>query len=233
MYLNKLRIEEQRSYPGSPVGQTAAFKLLSSYLRSFFLNPLLQVSRNTPGTKQGTNEDSSQSDLHPIAIIFQSQTTRNSGPEDDYDMVTGVQEEITYYSPGTSWSKQKKTRSASQPPFLHENNLATIEADQVLLAIQQLAKNTNSGKFTCNILQVSKLPMSLTTAMPTLDGRSEKFEVFGYFFQTSLKIHNRLTEDEKINHFRALKRGDAYQTFKNINSPTRKNLGKILPSFRS
>ena len=68
--------------------------------------------------------------------------------------------------------------------------------------------------------------------MPTFDGKSEKFELFEDLFQTSLKIHNQLTEEDKINYFHSLKRGDALQTFKNITSPNRENLGEILTVFR-
>ena len=68
--------------------------------------------------------------------------------------------------------------------------------------------------------------------MPTFDGRTEKFELFEDLFQTSLKIHNQLTEEDKINYFYSLMRGDALQTFKNITSPNRENLGEILTVFR-
>ena len=60
-----------------------------SLLDDFLVNPLIQshsetapkTSRNAFGTNQGTNEDNSQSDPHPEAGIFRSQTTQNSGPE--------------------------------------------------------------------------------------------------------------------------------------------------------
>ena len=68
--------------------------------------------------------------------------------------------------------------------------------------------------------------------MPTFDGKSEKFKLFEDLFQTSLKIHNQLTEEGKINYFHSLMRGDALQTFKNITSPNRQNLGEILTVFR-
>ena len=68
--------------------------------------------------------------------------------------------------------------------------------------------------------------------MPTFDGKSEKFEPFEDLFQTSLRIHNQLTEEDKINYFHSLMRGDALQTFKNITSPNRENLGEILTVFR-
>ena len=172
-------------------------------------------SRNAFSTNQGTNEDDSQSDPHPEAGIFGNQTMRNSGKKDRrdmvtgvqresfcgrdmvtgdtkqignrHDMVTGVQEEVTYCSPSTSSGKQKKIRSTSQPQFRRENTPATIEADQILLALQQLANSNNSANFHNNINRISKLPKSLTTTMPTFVGKSEKFELFEDLFQTSLK----------------------------------------------
>ena len=68
--------------------------------------------------------------------------------------------------------------------------------------------------------------------MPTFDGKSEKFELFEDLFQTSLKIDNQLTEEEKINYFHSLMRDHALQTFKNITSPNRENLGEIPTVFR-
>ena len=212
--------------------------------------------RNTNVENQGTNEDDSQSDPHPEGGLFRSQTTKNSGPEaghymvtgaterhdivtggseeirNGHDMVTAVQEEIPYYSSGISSGKQKTARSKSQPQFRSENTPATIEADQILLALQQLPTNSNSSNVNNNSNRISKLPKSLTTTMPTFDGKSEKFELFEDLFQTSLKIHNQLTEEDKINYFHSLMRGDALQTFKNISSPNRENLTEILTVFR-
>ena len=68
--------------------------------------------------------------------------------------------------------------------------------------------------------------------MPAFDGKSEEFELFEDLFQTSLKVHNQLTEEDKINYFHSLMRGDALQTFKNIDSPNRENLTEILTVFR-
>ena len=212
--------------------------------------------RNTNVENQGTNEDDSQSDPHPEGGLFRSQTTQNSGPEaghymvtgaterhgmvtrgseeirNGYDMVTAVQGRIPYSSFGISSGKQKKARSTSQPQFHSENTPATIEAEQILLALQQLPTNSNSSNVNNNSNRISKLPKSLTTTMPTFDGKSEKFELFEDLFQTSLKIHNQLTEEDKINYFHSLMRGDALQTFKNISSPNRDNLSEILTVFR-
>ena len=148
------------------------------------------------------------------------------------DMVTGVHKEITHCSPLTSSGKQKKNRSTSQPQFRSENTPATIEADQFLLTLQQLANNNNYANFHKNNNRISKLPKSLTTTMPTFDGKTEKFEFFEDLFQSSLKIHNQLTEEDRINYFHSLMRGDALQTFENINGPTRENLQEILVVIR-
>ena len=64
-----------------------------SKLEESLLNPQVRThSETVPGTyrntdveNQGTNEDESQSDHHPEAGIFRSQTTQNSGPEVGHD----------------------------------------------------------------------------------------------------------------------------------------------------
>ena len=97
-------------------------------------------------------------------------------------MMTATQEEFPHCSPTTSSGKQKKARSKSQPQFRSENTPAKIEADLILLVLQQLATNSNSANFNNNISRISKLPKSLTMTMPTLDGKSEKFEMFEDLF---------------------------------------------------
>ena len=68
--------------------------------------------------------------------------------------------------------------------------------------------------------------------MPTFDGKSEKFELIEDLFGTSIKVHNQLTEKDRINYFHSLMRGDALQTIRNINGPIREILGEILAVFR-
>ena len=107
-------------------------------------------------------------------------------------VVTGVQEEIPYCSPGYLSRKQKSSQ------FRIEDTPATSEADQIRLACQHLATNSSLAIFNNNnINRISKLPKSLTTTMPTVGGKSEKFELFEGVFQTSLKNHNQLTEEHK------------------------------------
>ena len=73
-------------------------------LDDFLMNPLLpgysgatpEPTRNALSNNQGTNEDDSQNDPHPEAGLFHGQTTRNTGPEDGHDMVTGVHTERVY-----------------------------------------------------------------------------------------------------------------------------------------
>ena len=221
-----------------------------SKLDEFLLNPQVRTcSVAVPGTSrssnlenQETNEDRPSDDPGPEVEFSSPHFEAETYPH----MVTGVtreirqhpqmtletQEEIPYCSTSTSSGKQKKVRSTSHAQFRSENTPATLEADQILLALQQLATNNNSANFNNNIRRISKLPKSLTRTMPTFDGKSEKFELFEDLFQTILKIHNQLTEEDKINYFHSLMRGDALQTFKNITSPNRENLAEILTVFR-
>ena len=64
--------------------------------------------------------------------------------------------------------------------------------------------------------------------MPTFDGKFEKFELFEDLFQTRLKIHKQLAEDDKINYLLLLMKEDALELFKNINNPTQKKMGELL-----
>ena len=172
----------------------------------------------------GVQRESTQAQDMVTGVTEQTRNQRNmvtgvtEQTRNQRDIITGVHEEVMYCFPSTSSGRQKKNRSTSQPQFRSENTPATIEADQNLLALQQLANNNNSANFHYNFNRISKLPKSLTTTMPTFDGKSENFERFEDLFQTSLKIHNQLTEEDRINYFHSLMRGDALQTFKNINA---------------
>ena len=56
-------------------------------------------------------------------------------------------------------------------------------------------------------------------------------EVFEDLFQTSFEIHNQMTDENKIDYFHSLMRGDALQTIENTTSPNRENLGEFLTVF--
>ena len=117
-------------------------------------------------------------------VIGATEQNRNG-----HDM-TEVHEEGTYCSPRTSSGKQKKNRSTSQPQFRSENTPATIEADQFLLALQQLASSNNSANFHKKINRISKLPQSLTTTMPTFDGKSENLSCLKTYSRQASKFIN-------------------------------------------
>ena len=68
--------------------------------------------------------------------------------------------------------------------------------------------------------------------MPTFDGKTEKFELFEDLFQTSLKVHPQITQQEKIHYFHSLLRGDALQTFGNMTETTKTNINDIIAGFR-
>ena len=184
-----------------------------SKLDEFLLNPQARTCSVVQGASRSANSenreihgDRSSNDPYPEGGgDFPHHSGQLNGPEADMvtqnysHMVTGAteeirhnphtmtvtQEEIPYCSPTTSSGKQKKRRSTSQPQFRSEKTPATIEADQILLALQQLATNSNSANFNNNNSRISKMPKSLTTTMPTFDGKSEKFELFEDLFQTS------------------------------------------------
>ena len=177
-----------------------------SKLDEFLLNPQVRTcSVAVPGTSRNGDSDNreptgdrSLKDPCPETMFCSHHSGNLDGSEleESHHMVTGVQEDIPYRSPGTASGKQKKARSTSQPRFRNKNTPARIEADQILLALQQLTENSNSANFNNNINRILKLPKSLTTAMPTFDGKSE---LFAELFQTSLKTHNQLTvEDKKL-----------------------------------
>ena len=226
-------IKETRNGPDMVTGATGEIRQCPDMVTG-----VIKETRNRPYMVTGATEQTRNSPYMVTRVIEET----HDGPDiltgsteeicNGHHMVTAVQEEIPYCSFGISSGKQKKARSTSQPQFHSENTPATIEADQILLTLQQLVTNSNSANVNNNSNRISKLPKSLTTTMPTFDGKSEKFELFEDLFQTSLKIHNQLTDEDKINYFHSLMRGDALQTFKNISSPNRKNLTEILTVFR-
>ena len=171
------------------------------------------TSRNTNWENRETTGDRSSDDPYPEVGYSSHHSGQINSPETDTNphmvtkateefhqhphMMTATQEEIPYCYLTTSSGKQKEARSTSQPQFRSENTPAAIQADQILLALQQLATNFNTANFNNNISRISKLPKSLKRTMPTFDGKSEKFELFEDLFQTNLKIHNQLTEEDK------------------------------------
>ena len=138
-----------------------------SKLDEYLLNSQVRIcSVAVPGTPRNLNSENREptgdrflDDLCPEAKFSSHHCGNLNSPEvDDYahmvtggpkelrnylHMMTGIQKDIPYCSPGTSSGKQKKARSTSQPQLHSENTTATIEAEQILLALQPLAMNSN------------------------------------------------------------------------------------------
>ena len=146
-------------------------------------------------------------------------------------MVTAVQEEITYCSPGTSSGKQKNARTTNQVQLRSENTPASIEADQTFLFLEQLANNINFANINNNISRISKLPKSLTTTMPTFDGNLKSLSCLKISFKRASIFATSWMKMKKSNISIFSWRGNALQTFGNISNPTQKKLGEILAVF--
>ena len=138
--------------------------------------------RNANSENRETHGDRSSDDLYPAMGYFSHHYAQLNSPETETishmvtetyphkvtggpqeirhnpRTMTATQEELPYCSPTTSSGKQKKARSTSQTQFRSENTPATFEAGQILLALQQLATNSNSANFNNKISRSSKLP---------------------------------------------------------------------------
>ena len=130
------------------------------------------------------------------------------------NMVTGVLNEPTT-------SNNTHARSSSLPPPNQRHSDEII--DKLLESLYATHKQAPN---------LPRLPKALATTMPTFDGKTEKFELFEDLFQTSLKVHPQITEQEKIHYFHSLLRGDALQTFRNMTETTKSNLSDIIAAFR-
>ena len=130
------------------------------------------------------------------------------------NMVTGVINEPTT-------SNNAHARSSSLPPPNQRYSDEII--DKLLESLYATHKQ---------ITNLPRLPKALATTMPTFDGKTEKFELFEDLFQTSLKVHPQITQQEKIHYFHSLLRGDALQTFRNMTETTKTNINDIITGFR-
>ena len=130
------------------------------------------------------------------------------------NMVTGVINE-----PTTSNNSHAQSSSLPLPNQRHSDEII----DKLLESLYATHKQAPN---------FPRLPKALATTMPTIDGKTQKFELFEDLFQTSLKVHPQITEQKKIHYFRSLLRGDALQTFRNMTETTKTNLNDIIAGFR-
>ena len=130
------------------------------------------------------------------------------------NMVTGVINE-----PMTTNNAHPRSSSLPPPNQRHSDEII----DKLLESLYATHKQAPN---------LPRLPIVLATTMPTFDGRTEKFELFEDLFQTSLKVHPQIREQEKLHYFHSLLRGDALQTFRNMTETTKTNINDIIAGFR-
>ena len=122
--------------------------------------------------------------------------------------------------PPISFFKVALRRAVEQAATWSIRNVSGKLSDQMVVTKNGLGKSNSNRN--------SKLPKSLTTLVPTFDGKLKEFDLFKGLFRMSLKIHNHLTEEDKISYFFPLMRGDTLQTCRNMTSLKREKLGDIL-----
>ena len=126
-------------------------------------------------------------------------------------MVTGVPNDPTHTN------KKPKNRSQSQSPAKERPNTTKTSLST---SNQTDANNT------------FPMPKALTTSLPTLDGKCEKFELFEDFFRNNLKMYPHLSEIQKINYLHSLLRGEALQAFRNLDDTKKDSLEDIITIFK-
>ena len=77
-----------------------------------------------------------------------------------------------------------------------------------------------------------KLPKAMSTIMQRSMAKLTNSNTLRTFFQTSLKVYVKITEEEKIHDFYFLVRDEALQTFRNRTDATRSQLNDILAEIR-
>ena len=190
-----------------------------------------ETSRITYGTNQGTNEDDSQSVLHPGESIPQSQT--NLGLEDAHDMVTRFHVDLTYCSPSTSLSKQKKTALPVNRNSAMKTSLRRLKQIKFFRHYRGWQTTTILQIFITTTIEYPSCQSRSAPRCQRLTADQRSLSCFKNSFRTSLKIHNQLHEDDIYSFFQYLISSFTLQTFKNINCPTREiYLGKILAVSR-
>ena len=76
------------------------------------------------------------------------------------------------------------------------------------------------------------MPKALTASLPSFDGKSDNFQLFGDLFRNNIKMYPHLTEPQNINYFHSLLRGDALQAFCNIEDSKKDSLDDIMTIFK-
>ena len=122
---------------------------------------------------------------------------------------------------GVTVRQEIPTRSSSLPPPNQKY------PDDIVYKLLESLKNVTQQN-----LGLPRVPKSLSTTMPTFDGRNDKFEHFEDLSTTSIKVHPNISEEEQIHYFHSLLKGEALQTYRNMTDTNRSSLGDIISTFR-
>ena len=200
---NKIKNKISKRLKDTELNQREILKLIEN-LSSKVDNLSSTSSERSCSTNRVTNNGNSADEVEEIDF----------GRSEYSNMVTGVINE-----PTTSNNTQARSSSLPPPNQRHSDEII----DKLLESLYATHKQTPN---------IPRLPKALSTTMPTFDGKTEKFELFEDLFQTSLKVHPQITEQEKIHYFHSLLRGDALQTFRNMTETTKTNITDITAGFR-
>ena len=82
---------------------------------------------------------------------------------------------VTFRSTSPSWGRQQKARWVSHQQSRSENTpslgVITLEADQILVTLQQIANIPNRTHLDNSMNRIAKLPTSLTNTLATFQGK--------------------------------------------------------------
>ena len=150
-----------------------------------------EQKRRKPGANWGSFQGLSSS--WSGTPVYYTNHSIVSDPDEALHIVTGVQEEIPYCSPGTSSGKQKKARSTNKPRFCSANTAATVETYQILLVLQKLSNKSISANLNFQE-QHEQNSNTASTPQPNnaqLRWKNQKnFELFDDLVKTILRNHN-------------------------------------------
>ena len=132
-----------------------------------------------------------------------------------------TQDECQYMVTGVTTRPEIPTKSSSMPHPSHKylNDIV----DKFLESLKNETQQT---------LGLLRLPKALSKAIPTVDRRNEELEHFGDLFMTSLKVYPNISEEEQLQLFHSLLRGDDFHTYRNMTDTNRASLEDIIATFR-
>ena len=161
-------------------------------------------------TPSVVNVETTETDLTDPGSSFQRVELYELPQRESQHMVTGV-----------TVPQKISTNSSSLPPPNQRYS------DNIVTKLLESLKNVTHQN-----LGLPRLPKTLSTTMPTFDGRNDKFEHFEDLFTTSLQVYPNISEEEQIHYFHSILRGDALQTYKNRTDTNRASLEDIISTFR-